>query len=129
MKTKHRIAFTFWGRPLSRFRTLPDFLGLGAQRSGTSTLNHYLSQHPQFRAPIRKEVHYFDKNYYRGVEWYKGYFPMQSRSRISVTGEVSPFYIFHPYCAERIARDLPHARFIVLLRNPVSRAISHYWKQ
>lgn len=129
MKKKHKIAFFLWGRPFARFRSMPDFIGLGAQRSGTSTLNHYLSQHPQFRSPIRKEVHYFDKNFYRGLNWYKGYFPLRTVNGNTVTGEVSPFYLFHPYCPERIAADLPDARFIVLLRNPVRRAVSHYWKQ
>lgn len=129
-RQKQRIAVALWRRPTAVFRPLPDVLGLGAQRSGTSSLFYYLTQHPSFEAPIRKEIHFFDKNYNCGLNWYRAHFSMTVNSGNATSrGEVSPFYLFHPYCPARIARALPHAKFIVLLRDPVHRAISHYWKQ
>jgi hypothetical protein len=113
-------------------RALPDFVILGAQRAGTTSLYNYLSRHPSVLPAARKEVHYFDVNYSRGEEWYRAMFPRQramlaraGRPRL-LTGEASPYYLFHPLAPERAARLVPQARLIVLLRDPVERAWSHY---
>ena len=100
---------------------LPNFLIVGAQRCGTSSLYAYLAQHPQVAPAARKEVHYFDLNYQKGIDWYRAQFPERS-----FTGEASPYYLFHPLAAERAAEAVPEAKIIAILRNPVDRAYSHY---
>lgn len=108
---------------------LPDFLIIGVQKGGTTSLYHYLGQHPRVRAVEPKEIHYFDRHYAQGGSWYRSHF---GESRLPrplrrwITGEATPYYIFHPHAPDRIARDLPHAKLIVLLRDPVERAFSQY---
>ncbi len=107
-------------------RALPHFVIVGAQRAGTTSLYMWLSSHPSVAPPLNKEVHYFDVHYQKGRRWYKAHFPLAKTGR--VTGEASPYLLFHPLAPERAAHDLPMStRFIVLLREPVQRAISHYW--
>lgn len=102
----------------------PDFLIIGVQKGGTSSLFSWLGWHPSVRLPVDKEIHYFDYNYSRGAEWYRDQFPAADLPVLS--GEASPYYIFHPLAADRIARDCPEVKLIVLLRDPVARAYSHY---
>lgn len=117
-----------WGAATAPARALPDFLLCGAQRSGTTSLYKSLCQNPGVAGPVlRKGVHYFDTGYHRGASWYRSHFPL----RVSLRGrpplrafESSPYYLFHPLAAERIARDLPWARVVVILRDPVERAYS-----
>jgi hypothetical protein len=104
---------------------LPGFLIIGAQRSGTTSMFHYLSKHPDIFMPPCKEVHYFDLNYDKGIDWYKNFF-VSNLHEEKLVGEASPYYIFHPLVAQRVARYLPWVKIIVLLRNPVDRAFSHY---
>jgi hypothetical protein len=104
----------------------PTFLIIGAQKAGTSSLFRYLSQHPGIRLPQRKELHFFDVRYGNGVEWYEGQFPRQGLSSGYISGEASPYYLFHPLVPERVYRNYPDIRLIVLLRNPVDRAYSHF---
>lgn len=88
-------------------------------------------------ASTSKEIHYFDRHYNRGVAWYLGHFPTRLQAaRLSqrvgrdvALGEASPYYLFHPLVPERVAAVLPDCRFIVLLRDPVERAISHYFHE
>ncbi|NMG58819.1 sulfotransferase [Geitlerinema sp. P-1104] len=103
---------------------MPDFLIIGAQKSGTTSALHYLSQHPQIQVAPQKEVHYFDLNYHQGLSWYQQQFPNPTPAILK--GEASPYYIFHPDVPRRVATDFPHMKLIALLRNPVERAISHY---
>jgi hypothetical protein len=112
------------GRLTSRARLLPGFLIVGAQRCGTTSLYRALSQHPAVRkAVLHKGVHYFDMNYGRSLGWYRAHFPLAARTP-SVTFESSPYYLFHPLAADRIAADLPAAKLLVLVRDPVERAYS-----
>jgi hypothetical protein len=111
----------WWRRATSRHRKLPDFLIIGAQRSGTSTLYQYISRHPDVRAAFRKEVHYFDTYYDRGLGWYRACFPFRG-----FTGESSPSYLAHPEVPSRIASALPDVKLIAIVRNPVDRAYSAY---
>lgn len=105
---------------------LPDFLIIGTQRGGTTSLYSYLSRHPRI-APARvKEVHYFSVNYDKGLEWYEGRFPRTRGLRRRITGEASPYYIFHPRSPGRVKDLLPDVKLIALLRDPVARAFSHY---
>lgn len=108
--------------------SLPDFVIIGAQKSGTTSLYHVLSQHPYVRPAARKELHYFSIFFHRGLDWYRSCFPSpeQEAGRSTITGESSPYYLFHPHAPRRMAEALPQTRLIVLLRNPVDRAYSHY---
>src|SRR6185437_11031226 len=111
------------GRATAPLRMLPGFLIVGAQRCGTTSMYRALADHPAVRkAVLHKGVHYFDMNYYRGINWYRAHFPLAATGR--VTFESSPYYMFHPLAAERIAADLPGVRLIVLVRDPVERAYS-----
>lgn len=108
-------------------RALPDAVILGAQKSGTSSLHNYLTQQPGVIAPLVKEVHYFDLNYARGETWYRAHFGRRDEAGINL--DSSPYYLFHPAVPERMRPLLPDAKLIVLLRDPVRRAYSHYWHE
>lgn len=106
---------------------IPDFIIIGTQKGGTSSLYNALVQHPQILKAARKEVHFFDQYYEKGLDWYRDQFPACQPGQI--TGEASPFYMAHPFAARRIAQDCPDSRLIVMLRNPADRAISHYQQE
>lgn len=121
------------GRISAPMRMSPGFLICGAQRCGTTSMYKTLSQHPGvLKAVLRKGVHYFDTGYLNGRGWYQAHFPLQATARrverrtgiAPMTFESSPYYLFHPLAAQRIARDLPGVRIVVLLRDPVERAYS-----
>jgi len=118
-----RSAYRGYGQATATLRPLPDFLILGAQKAGTTALYAYLRWHPQITGPSFKEVSFFDRHYTRGERWYRAHLPVRRRGLV---GEASPSYLFHPLAPERVARMLPDARLIALLRNPVDRAFSHY---
>ena len=122
-----------WRMQTGFCRALPDFLIIGAQRSGTSSLYNYLIQHPAVLPALRKEVHYFDDGYAHGLGWYRAHFAttmqravVQRREGAARVFEASPYYILHPHAPRRIREVLPDVRLIALLRNPVDRAESHY---
>ncbi len=104
----------------------PDYLIIGAQKGGTTSLQKYLEQHPSVLAPLRKEIHFFDKKYEKGLRWYKTCFPVFKFLRRKIVGEASPYYIYHPSVAKRVFESIPNSKIIILLRDPVQRAISHY---
>ena len=101
---------------------LPHFLVLGTQKGGTTSLHRLLAQHPQVFLPACKEVHYFSLHDQQPLSWYADHYreaqPGQRR------GDITPYYLFHPRAPQRIRRVLPKARLIVLLRDPVERALS-----
>ena len=105
-------------------RQSPDFIIIGAQRAGTTSLYRYLTDHPEIGSAWRKEVHYFDRYFDRGRDWYLAHFPR--RGKFAVVGEASPFYLFDPRVPGRVGETLERVRFIVMLRNPVDRAYSDY---
>lgn len=116
-------------------RALPNFIVIGAQKSGTSSMFSYLKQHPQVLRPIFKEPYFFDRHYHRGLRWYGSNFPAQRAvgrlndrtGRPHLTFEATATYIFDEQVPGRIARDLKTRKFILLLRNPAERVISAYW--
>jgi hypothetical protein len=122
------------GRGPGRGRLLPDFLIVGTAKSGTTTLHGWLGKHPFVRPATMKEVHFFDYEYYRGLDWYKSHFPKVSdreafsreHGRGFLTGEASPTYISHEWAPSRIAKTLPSVKLIVALRNPIDRAYSQF---
>ncbi len=105
--------------------TLPTFLIIGAMRSGTTALTRYLRVHPQVFMPRKKELHFFDLNFDRGLDWYAAWFADADGAQ--AIGEASPTYMYFESAVVRMAEVLPDARLIAILRNPVDRAYSHYW--
>ena len=104
--------------------SLPELLVIGAMRAGTTSLFRYLSQHPSLDRGLRKEIDYFTYFYDRGPRWYRAHFAPRWASTKSF--EACPYYLFHPLAPQRVAELLPHARIVVLLRDPIDRAFSHW---
>ena len=131
---RHLFSVQRWYRQATApQRKLPDFIIAGAQKSGTTSLFAYLCEHPLVTPPITKEMSFFDNQFHRGLNWYRAHFPRDVTSSVdggsgmpTLTGESSAYYLFHPHTAARIANTLPGVKIIVLLRNPVDRAFSHY---
>jgi hypothetical protein len=107
---------------------LPNFVVIGTQKGGTSFFYSLLTEHPLVRRAAAKELHFFDNKFAEGVGWYRRCFSEGERvdGQRTITGEASPSYLFDPQVPERMARIVPEARLIALLRNPVDRAYSHY---
>jgi hypothetical protein len=112
-------------------RVLPDFLIIGEAKCGTTALYDHINAHEFVLQAMEKEVHFFDLHYFRGLDWYRSQFPLMWRARRNgarrfLTGEASPYYMFHPHAPGRIKATLPGVKLIAMLRNPVERAYSHY---
>jgi len=116
------------------FHVLPDFIIFGVSRSGTTSLYQYLAQHPNIEPCVVKEPRFFDMYYDRGINWYRMNFPSKlQKSTFSklkhkkfITGEASGAYLQNPHAPQRIHDLNPNMKLILLLRNPVDRAFSHY---
>lgn len=123
-----------WGLLTAQWRLFPDFLIIGAQKSGTSSLYRYIVAHSNVFPALRKEVHFFDRNYSKGTSWYRAHFPTtihkdyieRIKGQKHITGEASPYYIFHPLSPQRVASIIPQVKLIAILRHPVDRAYSQY---
>ena len=120
-----RLAYVTRGfrRATAPLRSLPDVLIVGAMRCGTTALFNWLAEHPQVTPPTRKEIHFLDFHFERGVNWYLAFFPLRGAR---VTMDASPSYMNHPATADRAARLMPDARVIAVLREPAERAWSQY---
>ena len=133
-KIKHVIVKRHvygWSSP---FRVLPNLIVIGVVRSGTTSLYHYLSQHPSIVKSAYDELGYFDSNYKLGLNWYKSFFPsifeknkIIKKSGKFLTYDVTPFYIYNEKSSQRIHQILPNSKLIVILRNPVDRSYSNYF--
>jgi hypothetical protein len=106
---------------------LPTFLVIGAMRSGTTTLARALGAHPEVFIPREKEIHYFDQNFDRPVEWYRRWF--EAADGVPAIGEATPTYMYEREAPARMAQVVPEARLVAILRNPIDRAYSHYWHE
>lgn len=106
---------------------LPDWLVIGAQKSGTTSLFLLLSKNPQLFLPSQKELQFFssDELYIRGLEWYSQQHFSDCPSNI-LAGEVSPQYMYSSREASRIHSDMPNVKLIAILREPIDRAYSQY---
>ena len=115
-------------RPLQPLmpRMLPRLVIIGAQKAGTTTLHDVLAQHPQVVPPRVKEVSFFsrEESYVRGMDFYKSFFPRKHLFSKAITFDASPMYLYNAQVAERIAKHLPRALCVVILRDPVERAYS-----
>ena len=138
VRTAAKAALRAYGVVTSPVRGLPDFIVIGGKRCGTTSLYRNLATHPLVaplfpRAQQIKGTHFFDTNYHRGVSWYRSHFPTHLRRAAEesegpgrVVGEACPYYLFHPHAPRRTYELVPDAKLIVLLRDPVARAYSHY---
>ncbi len=105
---------------------LPDYVFIGPTKSGTSWIDAYLRGRPEVVLPATlKETFFFDKRFDRGLPWYESFFDQNRKSRAFV--EVAPSYFAKPQAARRLAEILPKAHVICTLRDPLDRAVSHYF--
>ena len=118
----------------AKSRVLPDFLIIGAVRSGTTSLYYDICQHPSVKKAAYDEIGFFDDNYHLGEDWYRSLFPTKKKMQEvkqntgnAITGEDTPFYIWNEIACKRIAEVLPNVKLIAILRNPVDRAYSNYF--
>jgi hypothetical protein len=133
-RSLHRVsrkAYVRSGTATAGIRMEPSFMMIGASRCGTTSLFAALAAHPQvFRPAVNKGVNYFDLNYFRGPDWYRGHFPIARLARTRASGavsfEASGYYMFHPFALQRVALDMPSTKLVVMLRDPVERAYSAY---
>jgi Sulfotransferase domain len=144
MKAKHFVPRP--ARPLARrtyrrleqrtarWRMTPAFIVIGGQRCGTTSIFKSLAEHPQVLAPpVDKGTDYYTMHYSRGLDWYRGHFPLRRTGAArdsdlgpAVAFEACTYYMFHPYAIERLARDFPDIKLVAMLRDPVERAFSAY---
>ena len=129
-----RLIYTFYCNFAGSFHVLPDFLIIGAARSGTTSLYQYLVKHPNIEPCAVKQLHFFDQYFQRGINWYRMNFPSNWQKFIFqrikkskfITGEATPYYLQNPHAPKRVYDLNSNMKLIVLLRNPVDRAFSHY---
>jgi len=104
---------------------LPTIVIAGAQKSGTTSLAAAMRKHRQIAMSARKELHFFDRYFDRGIDWYADQFhPRKDQTQIA---EATPSYLYEREARQRMLAILPEAKIVVILRNPVERAYSHYW--
>ena len=106
---------------------LPDVICIGVKKSGTTLFKTFFSKHPQIAAQLRTEVHFFDWNYEKGLEFYKSRMGFASRDMLSF--EKTPRYFRTEDAPYYIVKDLPnleHIKFILLVKDPIKRAISEF---
>lgn len=113
-----------WRYLTRKLRTLPDFLVIGTEKSGTTSIYNYLIKHPQIAKPLIKEIHFFDRKFGRGYDWYRMSFPLKTfRKRVF---EVTASYFKTKEAPMRIFKMNGQLKLIVLFRNPLDRAYSHW---
>jgi len=121
-------------RATAAARVRPTYLVIGAQKAGTSSLHHYLSQNPAVLTARVKEVQYFTKYYARGERWYRAQFPLVTharavRRRLGISpavGEATAACLFDPRSPERVHAFDPAMKLIALIRDPIERAYSAF---
>jgi len=104
---------------------LPDFLVIGAMKAGTTAMEYYLDAHPEAKT-VQGEVHYFCCSLHRGPDWYRAKCRIEGLGPDELLGEKTPDYLFNPRAPAAAAELIPDARLIAILRDPVTRAYSHY---
>ncbi len=117
----------------SSMRVLPDFFIIGAVRSGTTSMYHYLDEHPSIVKSAYDELGFFDDNFRLGWAWYRTLFPTNITKRIVkrktgnfLTFDDTPFYVYNEDVAKKIKNYFPKTKLIIILRNPIDRAYSNY---
>lgn len=128
-----------WGYASASDRPLPDYLIVGCKRGGTTSLFNYLVAHPgilNMYPAVRgtKSTDFFFKGGDHTTRWYRSHFPSETYRRglrrslgyRAISGEASPYYMWDPRVAAKVRATAPDVKTIVLLRDPVKRAWSHY---
>jgi len=138
---EEEIKYSLFGKMYFKFKELtffirlkPSYLIIGTQKGGTTSLYNYLVRHSQIRPALHKEVHYFDLHFVKPIYWYLAHYPIAIRQRffnvnksqMRITGEATPYYLFHPFSSQRVAKCFPKMKLICMLRNPIDRAYSHF---
>ncbi len=134
-RTSINVSLQAYRGITSQLRLLPDFLIIGGERCGTSSLYYYLTEQPGIVPAFTKEPHFFDEHFAKGVSWYRAQFPSLLQKyyvkhilkKEFLTGEGTPYYMLYPHAPKRAFQLLPQLKLIALLRNPVDRAYSKYW--
>lgn len=139
LKDVANVTTRAYGMATTELRPAPDFLVIGCKRGGTTSLFNYLLQHaavlglyPQVRG--KKSTDYFFREAQRGERWYRSHFHTHAYRRLlalglgypPVSGEASPYYMWDPRIPARVRAIAPEVKAIMLLRDPVQRAWSHY---
>ncbi|MBD3362750.1 hypothetical protein GF362_03455 [Candidatus Dojkabacteria bacterium] len=107
----------------------PNFIIIGAEKSGTSSLFQYMINHPKILTPVEKETHFFTKKFKNGFDWYSAHFAYIPNDSNYITGEASTSYLCdYRNSVRRIKKYLDDSVFIAVLRNPVDRAVSNYYQ-
>jgi len=133
IKRIHKLLLRY-GRLTAFMRVLPDFMIIGSQKCGTTSLYYHLKQHPNIAYTLVKEVSFFDDKFANGFEWYRSHFPTNAYRYLYrmihncniLVGEATAGYLFDPHAPGRVSHLLPNAKLIVMLRNPIDRAYSQY---
>ena len=123
-----RFVPLMWRLATHEFRQLPSAVVVGTMKGGTTQLFAHLIKHPRLLAPCNKEIDYFSRHVDKSLAWYRSRFPLRHRLK-AVNGhtlEASPSYLCSPWAIAKMHAVLPQARIIAVLRDPVSRAFSHY---
>ncbi len=105
----------------------PQFLIIGVMKGGTTSLYEYLVQHPQVLPGLQKEIDFFNYQFNLGLDWYLSHFPPTLKHPVFLTGEASPTYLLDLETIPRVFEHFPQVKLLVILRNPVDRAISQYY--
>ena len=123
----HPLQELTWIHPCRDGHCRPTFIIIGAGKSGTSSLYHYLTSHPHIKPALSKQTNYFDSSLYdtHDLSWYLTHFPAKLAAG-HITGEASPGYLAHPRVPSLILAAMPDVRIIAILRNPVERAVSSF---
>lgn len=133
LRRKMREVRKFYRIQTGQMRALPDFIVIGGQKCGSTSLYKYLVEHTNIAPASTKGASYFAHNFAKGQSWYRSHFPTYLAKYVGqlykgkiMAGESSPYYIYHPMAPQRISQILPNVKLIALLRNPIDRAYSHY---
>ena len=147
VRTLGRRAVRAAAMATADLRTLPDLVIIGVKRGGTTSLFRDLERHPSMcpmvpsarRLPLRenmKGAHWLDSDMSHSPRWYRSHFVTSTgrgrRERTTgaaFTAEASPYYLFHPLAARRAAEHIAGSLFVVMLRDPVERTVSHWAEQ
>lgn len=111
----------------SKTKQTPNFIIIGTEKGGTTSLYEYICKHPQVIPSIEKEIHFFTQNFQKGINWYSAHFPYIFNDGNYITGEASPSYLDYVGTAKKVFEFIPEVKLIIILRNPVNRAISRYY--
>ena len=100
-----------------------DFIGIGAQRCGTTWIYEILNEHPEINMSSEKEIHFFSSNYHFGYNWYNSHFHSINAQKC---GEYSTSYLYDLHCPERAYKYNKDIKIILSIRSPIDRFISHH---